>query len=128
MATSTSEASLYDRVGGQAGIARLINDFYARVVADPELAPFFRKVQLDKLRHMQMEFFSAALGGPTRYTGRPVAHAHQGLGITLQQFQGFVAHLFETLGAFPLTEAERYDIISRLNTYADEVVGLTGAF
>jgi len=127
MKETSTGVSLYDRIGGGEAVASMVDRFYARVLADPELAPFFATVPMDKLRRMQLEFFSAALGGPVRYTGRPVVHAHQGVGITLQHFQRFVAHLFETLADYPLTEKDRYDIISRINTYADDVVGLTGA-
>jgi hemoglobin len=72
---------------------------------------------------MQVEFFSAALGGPIRYTGRPVIHAHHGLNITRLHFQAFVEHLLDTLARYPLSEDDRYAIISRVNTYVDDVVG-----
>jgi hypothetical protein len=71
------------------------------VIADPELRPYFDHVALDKRQRMQVEFFSAALDGPIRYTGRTVIHAHQGRRITRLHFQAFVEHLFETLAFYP---------------------------
>ena len=58
-----------------------------------------------------------------QYTGRPVIHAHQGRRITRQHFQAFVEHLFETLADYQLGEDDRYAIIARINTYADDVIG-----
>lgn len=101
----------------------MVDRFYARVLADPELKPYFDTVAMDKLRRMQFEFFCAALGGPIRYTGRPVIHAHQGRNIKREHFQAFVEHLFETLKHYSLDEQERFEIIARVNTYADDVIG-----
>lgn len=123
MSVPNSEVSLYERIGGAAAVAALVGQFYAKVIADPNLRPYFDHVALDKLQHMQVEFFSSALDGPIRYAGRPVIHAHHGLGITRQHFQFFVEHLFETLANYPLSEQDRYEIISRINTYADDVIG-----
>ena len=121
-----SEASLFDRIGGVAGVTRLISTFYGSVLADPRLAPYFDGVPIHKLRHMQFEFFSAALGGPAPYTGRTVVQAHQGRRIARAHFQAFVEHLFETLQDYALSEDERYAIIARINTYADDVIGAGG--
>ena len=123
MNIADSQASLYDRIGGAAAIKNMVATFYTKVIADPALRPFFDHVPLNKLRRMQVEFFSAALDGPIRYTGRPVIHAHHGLNITRQHFQAFVEHLFETLARYPLSEDDRYAIISRINTYADDIIG-----
>ncbi len=51
-------------------ISEVIDEFYDRVLADPDLKPFFRNTSMDKLRRMQREFFSAALDGPITYSGK----------------------------------------------------------
>lgn len=117
------EPTLYERIGGEAGIARLMGDFYDRVLADPELAPFFAGIEMDKLRRMQREFFAAALGGPAHYAGRSLAEAHAGLGIGLRHLRRFLDHLFETLQAHGVTEVDAYEVVSRINLYADEITG-----
>ncbi len=42
--------TLFERIGGEQMIAEVVDDFYARVLADPELKPFFRNSSIDKLR------------------------------------------------------------------------------
>lgn len=125
--TATASETPYERIGAAPGVARLVGVFYEQVLADPELAPFFRGVAMQKLQHMQAELFAVALGGPVSYMGRPVIHAHQPHRITLPHFQRFVQHLFEVLREFPLSEDERNDLIARINLYADEVTGQPGA-
>ena len=119
---TSNQTSLFDRIGGAEAVKALVDDFYGRVTRDEALAPYFKNVEMNKLRRMQFEFFSAALGGTVNYTGRPILHAHHGLKITLVDFQRFVQHLFETLAKYPLSEQECYDIIARLNLYTNDVV------
>lgn len=115
--------SLYERLGGEAMIATLIPAFYVRVLADPELAPFFNHTELEKLHAMQHEFFVMATGGPISYTGRPLAHAHHGRGITKQHFARFTGHLVETLLDMGVTQEEADEVIQRINLSANDIVG-----
>ena len=123
------DETLYDQIGGADGISRLIDAFYSRVLADPELKRFFAGVEMTKLRRMQVELFSGALGGPLQYSGRPMVQAHRHLKIGLQDYQRFIRHLFDTLddAGFGLTEQERYEVVGRLNILTNEVMsGGTG--
>lgn len=104
-------------------IATMIPAFYARVLADAELAPFFKHTTLEKLHTMQHEFFSMALGGPVSYTGRSLAHAHHGRGISKHHFGLFTGHLLETLLDMGVTQAETDEVINTINTYTNEVTG-----
>ena len=115
--------SLYERLGGDDMVAALIPAFYVRVLADPELAPFFKHTGLEKLHAMQHEFFVMATGGPIEYTGRPLAHTHHGRGITKQHFARFTGHLVETLLDMGVTREETDEVIERINALANEIVG-----
>ena len=122
------DTRLYEQIGGADSIARLVDVFYARVLADPELKHFFAGVEMAKLRRMQVELFSAALGGPQKYSGRPMIQAHRHLKIGLHDYQRFIRHLFDTLdeAGFGLSEQERYEVIGRLNILTSDVLSATG--
>jgi hemoglobin len=121
------QQTLFERVGGEEAIAELINEFYDRVLTDPELMPFFKDTAVDKLRRMQREFFSAALDGPITYTGRPLSHVHHGRGITKHHLARYVDHLIDTLRSRDITDQDVNDIISRISTYAGEITGDIGS-
>jgi hemoglobin len=116
--------SLYERVGGKEALGRLVDSFYDAVVADPELAPFFRGARMDKLRTMQREFLAAALGGPETYSGVKLAQAHSGLGVQASDFNRFVQHFVRVLEAMHAKPKDIQEVISRLNMHVDEVVGV----
>lgn len=114
--------SLYERVGGEEAIVKLVNAFYLRVFQDDSLVDFFDNVQVDRLKKMQKEFFTIALGGPSDYSDMNLAHAHQGRKINTQHFHAFSNHMFDTLADFNLTDDECYQVISKINTFVDDIV------
>jgi hemoglobin len=120
---SDSTDSLYTRLGGADAMEQLISDFYTRVLEDTTLAPFFKDTALERLRAMQREFLSMALGGPVTYTGRPLGHVHHGRGITKAHFGAFVCHLTDTLAAHGVATADIDHVIETVNTFANEVTG-----
>lgn len=113
--------TLYDRAGGEAGVTKLVEIFYQRVVTDPELRPFFAHVPMAKLHRMQVEFFSSALNGPLQYTGMPLAHVHQGRGITKAHLRRFTEHLLATLKCLDLSRQDIQSIYTRIALEADEI-------
>jgi hemoglobin len=119
-----NQPTLFDRIGGEQGVKNLVRSFYDRVLKDSELAPFFEGASIDHLYKMQYEFFAAALGGPVTYSGLSIHQAHFGLGIDKEDFGRFVNHLIDTLQSWQVSEQEVHMLISRVNTYADEVTGV----
>ena len=117
------EQTLYDRIGGEEAITGMVTEFYTKVLTDDELRPFFKGVEIERLHRMQREFFSAALGGPIKYSGRPLHSVHAGRGIKPKHMSRFVDHLFTVLDGYELDEGDRSEVISRVNTYADEIMG-----
>ena len=115
--------TLYERIGGKPALNQLVDDFYGRVLADPELQPFFAHASMEKLRRMQYEFLSAALDGPVEYSGEPVYKVHHGRGISNHHLELFLNHLLEIIKAAHPDERDVLDIIDRINLYADEITG-----
>lgn len=123
---SDDAPTLYEQIGGQQTIEVLIRQFYDRVLDDPELAPFFEKTSMDRLRHMQQEFFAAALDGPTTMGDLDLAYAHSGRGITQWHFNRFVQHLLTTLEEIGVDNDQQMEVIRRISTYVTDITGEVG--
>ena len=91
------EVSLYDAIGGRASLVAAVDVFYRRVLADPELSPFFPAGVGERHRAYLGTFLGEALGGPRRYRGPDIAAAHRGLGISAVHFGLVAGHLIATL-------------------------------
>jgi hemoglobin len=126
MTPATLQKTLFDQLGGAPAIRSLVDDFYARVLADEELRPFFEKSSMDRLRRMQYEFFAAALDGPSEYRGHTISDVHIGRGIDVDHFARFIDRLLETLENKNLSDEMVHAIIGRLNVYVDDITGGSG--
>lgn len=107
--TTGGALSDYETVGGGPAVSAVVNDFYERVLADPQLAPYFDDVDLPTLKRHQVLLVTKVLGGPDNYGGRPLAEAHDGLGITSDDFAAVVGHLAAAMKEAGVPD----DIISR---------------
>lgn len=114
---------LYDALGGDDGLSAVVEAFYARVTVDPELAPYFAGIDLDRLRAHQRAFLRAAIDGPGRYPGRPLAQAHAGLGITDAHFDRLVDHLATVLGDLGAGPGAVAFVRDRIGALRAQVVG-----
>ena len=102
-------------------MALLVDRFYGRVLKDPELEPHFRNVPMEKLLAMQVELFAAALGGPNRYSGRPLAEVHRGMGISRPLIDRFLRHLLATIEFLHPNAEEVREIYDRLGSHAQAI-------
>src|SRR5262245_523032 len=62
--------SLYDRLGGEAAIKAVVDEFVPNVGADPRINQFFANANLDRLKGHLVNQIGQASGGPQQYTGR----------------------------------------------------------
>ncbi|MEE6176592.1 group I truncated hemoglobin [Mycobacterium sp. 050134] len=114
-------ATIYDRIGGHEALEVVVEDFYARVLADEQLSGFFSGTNMNRLKGKQVEFFAAALGGPEPYTGAPMKQVHQGRGITMLHFNLVAGHLADALGAAGVPSATVAEILGAIAPLAPEI-------
>ena len=114
--------SIFEVIGGADVLVAAIDEFYERVLDDPELGPSFSGIDIDRLKAHQRAFLAVALGGPQAYEGRPLADAHDGLAITPWQFERTVAHLVRTFSSMGIEPHVIDDIAARLATLEPEIV------
>src|SRR6266496_3345953 len=92
--------TLYEHAGGDAGLHRLEELFYSKVLADPLLQPLFGKGQPHHVEHLTW-FTAESFGGPDRFTRElgfdHLVSVHRGLAISDEQRERFVALYLEAL-------------------------------
>jgi hemoglobin len=87
----------YERVGGADAVTTVVQLFYERVLADPELAGYFTGVDIPRLKRHQVLLISQVLGGPAEYDGRDLRDAHAGMSITSDHYARVFGHLVAVL-------------------------------
>jgi hemoglobin len=119
---AASEDTIYELIGGESALSAVVDDFYVRVLADPQLAGFFAGANMPKLKGRQVEFFAAALGGPDFYRGGSMREVHAGRGISQADFDKVASHLTDALAAAGVSAETVAQIAGAVTPLADEIV------
>src|SRR5271170_1119086 len=120
--TTAAEPTIYEAIGGDTALVAVVDDFYGRVLADPDLAGFFAGTNMTRLKGRQVEFFAAALGGPLPYTGASLRDAHQGRGIGQKHFDLVAGHLVAALQAAGVPQDVVDQIVAAISPLAGQIV------
>ncbi|UUZ81827.1 group 1 truncated hemoglobin [Paenibacillus sp. P26] len=117
-----STASLYEKLGGEAAVQAVVEEFYKRILADDTINSFFTGTDMEKLRGHQVKFISFALDGPNQYSGKSMEKAHAGMNLQPQHFQAVAKHLHGALAQFNVSEEDIDEVLTRVASLKDFVL------
>jgi hemoglobin len=121
---ATKVASLYERLGGEAKVRKIVNDILDKNFNNPDIGHYFHKVDMRNLKQLVFEFFSMGTGGPHRYTGRDMRSSHTDLKINNEDFEKANIDVLLALEENGVGEAERNEVIAILDSLKHDVVEL----
>ena len=112
--------TIYDEIGGAPAVTVVVDAFYERLIADPDLMAYFQGHDMSRLKAHQRALVTVALGGTSeQYNGRMMQPAHAGMAITNEAFDKVLDHLLAVLtgaGVSPVTSAKILAILQPLRT------------
>ncbi|WP_235941183.1 group I truncated hemoglobin [Paenibacillus puerhi] len=117
-----STATLYEKVGGEPAIEKVVDYFYELVLADKTVNQFFKNTDMDKQRIHQTKFISFALGGPNQYSGLSMAKAHQGMNLQPIHFDAIAKHLHDALAHFNVSEDDINQVLNHVSTLKEDIL------
>lgn len=120
------QASVYDRLGGEHTLSRLVDAFYSKVVADPDLAPLFAGSDMNEVARKQKMFLTQFLGGPPLYSeqfGHPMLrYRHLPFEITPVRAQAWLRCMAAAMDETGLSGGAREFVYTRLTQVAHHMV------
>lgn len=69
-------SSDFERLGGEARLRDIINDFVDRCFDDMMIGFLFRRASRDRVKQFEYEHAAEHLGAPVTYGGQPIGRAH----------------------------------------------------
>lgn len=137
--------ALYERLGGEEGITKIVADFMPRVLADPrvnwqrkgvEKGRFFsfrreRKnavlwsatpQNVEKLQKHFAQFLSLATGGPARYEGKEIKASHAGMRISNAEFDAVIGDLKASLDRIQIPNKEQKELLAIVESTRPQIV------
>jgi len=108
-------SSLFDRLGGEAGLVHLLDLFYQRLLNDDYLGEYFQGVSIERLKAGQTTFLRMAFGDPgVEYAGPKLHIAHRDQMVTELAFDQFIDMFVETAGELGADAASQEEVRAAL--------------
>lgn len=117
--------SLYDRLGGYDAIALFAGELIGQAQADSLLGRFWAHRGEDRnARDLQMlvDYLVRETGGQMYYTGRDMALAHAGMGITHADWTRFLEIVVSIAGELGVGATEGGEVMAFLDTHKHDIV------
>lgn len=115
-------SNLYEKLGGEGTIAKVVDYFYDLVLADDEVNHFFENTDMAKQRAHQTKFISYALGGPNQYSGGAMTKVHTGMNLQPEHFDAIVKHLREALAHFGVGEEDIAAALDKVESLRGDII------
>ena len=116
------DETMLARYGGLPVIAKVVLDFYDRVLSSDRLKGYFADADMRRLVEHQAKFIASIMGGPAGYTGEYLHEVHAHLGIDKSAFDEMMRLLEETLRDGRFAPADVEAIMAEMRARAPYVV------
>jgi len=119
--------TLYARLGGDSGIARLVDDIVDRHMRNPAIRARFAVYEtgsprLESIKGHTRAFLSAGGGGPAEYTGRGMPDAHRGMNISEAEYVAAMDDILDALDAQGMDSETRKDVLAIAYSLKGEIL------
>jgi hemoglobin len=119
---TTREARLYDALGGEAGVAKLVDAITAEYREDTKIGFLFQDTDQDYFRARLREHICQISDGGCEYTGLSMVEAHSGMDLSEAQFNDFVAASRRAMSKAGFAIGVQNRLLARLAPMRGEVI------
>lgn len=123
--TDTTDRTLYERLGGREGIARLVPDLIDLHLANPAVGARFRNARKDTTEQIRLatEFLCSGLSGIDTYDGLPMADAHTGMQISDAEYIAVLDDILAALDMHGIGDVEKAEVLFLAYQLKSEIIG-----
>lgn len=118
--------TLYERLGGAAGIRRIVDGTVAAHMDNPLIGHRFqpyadRPERVEEIKQHTCDFFAAGSDGPDAYTGRSMTEAHRGMEIDDAEYDSAANDILKTMKALNYDAETRAEVGAILDSLKPEI-------
>jgi hemoglobin len=140
-AQSQQKLSLYERLGSDTGIAKIVDDFMPRLLQDPRVNWARKDVKSGGLFHSGssaawtnnaqnvailkkhiVQFLALATGGPAHYQGKEIKADHANMRISNPEFDAAVGDIKASLDNLQVPNKEQKEFIAIIESTRPQIV------
>lgn len=120
-ACANSPTSLYQQLGGNAGISQITDHFLVNLSQDKHIVHHFAHTDIAIFRQRLIEHLCVVSGGNCEYKGASMFDAHIGLHISQADFDAVVGHLIDALKQQHVPIATRNALLAKLAPMYEDI-------
>lgn len=118
---------LFERLGGSAGIEKIVDEVAKRHLENPTIRARFLPYleppeKLQQLKQHLARFLELGSGGPQRYSGRDMKSAHRGMNISPGEYMAALDDILGSLERVGIDRQSRNDVLAIAWSLKDEIV------
>ncbi|MGQ9633466.1 MAG: group I truncated hemoglobin [Bryobacteraceae bacterium] len=119
--------SLFERLGGSAGIEALVDEIVALPMENPiieaRFLPYLETPEkLQATKHHLCTFLEAGCGGPGPYTGRSMQAAHRGINIHEAEYMAALDDILTAMRRHNIDEQTQKDVLAIAYSLKGEIL------
>ncbi len=119
-----SEASLYERLGGEEKIRAIATDIFDLHTKNDLVKARFVASNRDEVIRSVAGFLSAGTGGPHAYTGKNMLDSHRGMNISDNEYMAVVDDIMKALDQNGVGHQEKQELLMIGYALRPEIVGV----
>jgi hemoglobin len=120
---------LWERLGGEANLKKVIDDLVQAVIDDPNVNFFrgrknhFTPEQKENFKTQLLKLASNVSDGPLpKYSGKTMQEIHKGMGITDAEFAAFITQLEKALAEHGVKPGDAAELVQLVNSTRKSIV------
>ena len=120
--TTQQKPTLFERLGGETNVRKIVNDVLDKNSSNPIIAHHFSNIDMKGLKQKAFEFFSMGTGGPHQYTGRDMRTAHANMNITVEEYDSATNDTLSALDENGIGQVEKNEVLAILEYLKGDIV------
>lgn len=121
-ATTPQQPTLFERLGGEANVRKIVNDVLDKNSNNPLIAHHFNNIDMKTLKQKAFEFFSMGTGGPDQYTGKDMRTAHANMNISIKEYDSATDDTLSALDDNGIGQEEKNEVLAILDHLKGDIV------
>ena len=114
--------SLFERLGGNAGITAITSDLVDNHLTNEAIAPRFAHSDVQAMKNAAATFMISGTGGENVYEGKDMFSAHKGMNISATEFMAVLDDALSALEKNNIGQREQEEVLFILYSMRSNIV------
>lgn len=123
-ATPGGQSTLYRELGGEQGLAEIVDNLIMEIARDERILPRFADSNVARFRENITEHFCDLADGPCDYTGDSMEQIHRGMDISGAEFNALVEDLITAMNQAEVPIGVQNRFLARLADLRPAIIEL----